>query len=452
MSIGESVGQHWLGWADTASVSIGRSPVPENQGIFDAFPGHRLPSPDDLDNALRHALVVIDANVLLNLYRYAESTRADLLAVLGQLEDRLWVPHQAIKEFWRHRLGVLTTPNNGAATVLAALGKPQKSVEDALTQWAKMTGVSDSVRDQLVRKVRALHEDLKGAIAVTAPEVPGTAEQIRTEPALRDLESLLSCRVGPPPDPGDEKAWIEEGNRRVDANEPPGYCDADKIDSDLPERAAGDYLIWRSAITEAARRDLDLLLVTADEKEDWWLRYRDQFLGPRTELVEEFRLLCGRRLFMLRPAGLLERAAAVQISVRRESVADVARVSEVRETVADDVEPALWTRDGVHALFARLDAEGWKHGAIIRTAAREGGSIGRDDVYRVAGYDDSRMLRGFTRPTARITQDLQADGVVVDGVEPALTPIYDGVKATAFVIPQEMVAILAEDDQSMRNG
>jgi hypothetical protein len=32
-------------------------------------------------------------------------------------------------------------------------------------------------------------------------------------------------------------------------------------------------------------------------------------------------------------------------------------------------------------------------------------------------------------------------------VEPALTPIYDGMKATAFVIPQEMVTILASGDQ-----
>ncbi len=425
--------------------------MPENQGMLDAFPGYRLPSPEELDDALRRALVVIDANVLLNLYRYAEPTRADLLTVLGGLGNRLWVPHQAIKEFWRHRLGVLTTPNNGAATVLAALGRPRKAVEDALTQWAKMTGVADAVRNGLLEKVRVLHEDLDSAIAVTAPAVPRTAEEIRTEPVLRDLEPLLSGRVGPPPEPGQEAAWIEEGNRRVDAQEPPGYCDADKIESELPERAAGDYLVWQSAIVEAARRDLDLLLVTADEKEDWWLRHRDQFLGPRIELVAEFRRLCGRRLFMLRPAGLLERAAALEISVRRESVADVTRVSEVREVRDnggdDDVEPALWTSDGVHALLARLDHEGLKHGVIIRAAAREGGSIDRDDVYRLAGYDNSRMLRGFTRPPSRITLDLQAASLVADGVEPPLTPIYDGMKAMAFVIPQEMVAILAEDDQ-----
>jgi hypothetical protein len=294
---------------------------------------------------------------------------------------------------------------------------------------------------------------LKRALATTAPEVPRTTEEIRSEPVLRELEPLLSARIGPPPEPDDERAWIEEGNRRVDAQEPPGYCDADKVESDLPERAAGDYLVWRAAITEAAKRDLDLLLVTADEKEDWWLRHRDQFLGPRLELVEEFRRLCGHRLFMLRPAGLLERAAALDISVRSESVADVTRVSEVRTTVDGiEDEPAEWTSDGVHALLARLDADHPEYGTIIRTAAKGGGKISREDIYRLAGYATGRMLRGFTRPTTRITQDLQAAGLVADGVEPPLTPIYDGMKATAFMIPQEMVAILAEDDQPARRG
>jgi hypothetical protein len=38
-------------------------------GIYDDFPGYRLPPDDELNEALLAALVVIDANVLLNLYR-----------------------------------------------------------------------------------------------------------------------------------------------------------------------------------------------------------------------------------------------------------------------------------------------------------------------------------------------------------------------------------------------
>ena len=78
-------------------------------GIYDDFPGFRLPPDQELDEALQAALVVIDANVLLNLYRYNESTRDDLLGVLQKVGDRLWVPHQVMKEFWRNRVGVLAS-------------------------------------------------------------------------------------------------------------------------------------------------------------------------------------------------------------------------------------------------------------------------------------------------------------------------------------------------------
>lgn len=51
-----------------------------------------------------------------------------------------------------------------------------------------------------------------------------------------------------------------------------------------------------------------------------------------------------------------------------------------------------------------------------------------------------------TRPTARITAELQGTGIVPDGVEPALLPIYrGGVRAEAFQIPAEMVAILTAE-------
>jgi PIN like domain len=54
----------------------------EPAGIYDEFPGYRLPPDDELNEARRVTLVVIDANVLLNLYRYNESTRDDLLGAL----------------------------------------------------------------------------------------------------------------------------------------------------------------------------------------------------------------------------------------------------------------------------------------------------------------------------------------------------------------------------------
>jgi prophage DNA circulation protein len=187
---------------------------------------------------------------------------------------------------------------------------------------------------------------------------------------------------------------------------------------------------------------MDVLFVTGDEKEDWWWRYRSEFLGPRSELVVELKTSCERQLYMVRPIDLLKRASALAVTVREESVEDVARVSR-----RESEEHPAWTETGVAALLEALETEGREQADVIRAAAQAGGTIDRDAIYAISDYDDDRMLRGFTRPTARITRDLQTAGVVANGVDAALTPIYHGgVKALAFRVPPEMVSILADDE------
>jgi hypothetical protein len=235
---------------------------------------------------------------------------------------------------------------------------------------------------------------------------------------------------------------VAEGNARVARKEPPGYLDAEKADSGLPEGAAGDYLVWHQTLQEASRRDNDVIIVTGDEKEDWWWKHRGQFLGPNMRLATEFSATCGRRLFMMRPGDLLLRAGAVDVTVSRSSVDDVERVSR------EASQRPTWSPAGVFALLEHLVDEGWDHAEVIRVAARNGGVVDRQTVYEICGYDDERMLRGFTRPPARITASLQRQGIVADEVEAALTPVYEGgVKAVAFTIPKEMISILAEDGE-----
>lgn len=418
-----------------------------NGGIYDAFPGYRLPSDGELDAALQAALVVVDANVLLNLYRYNGSTRDDLLGILSRLAERLWVPHQVMREFWRNRLSVLASRDTAAYQVLEALTKQHRATEAAVRQWAKATAIDAATQDALLAKVDQLHDDLESEIQDHTPSSSSTSAGARTEPVLVALEQLLRSKVGASLDAAEWQKAVDEGNRRVANKVPPGYLDAEKTNSELAEKAAGDYLVWHQTVLEATRRNMDVVFVTGDEKEDWWWRYRSEFLGPRNELTAELQTCCGRRLYMMRPIDLLKRAAALEVNVLDQSVEDVERVSRESD------EHPVWTETGLAALLEALETEGREQAEVIRSAAQAGGTVDRDAVYAIGGYADDRMLRGFTRPTARITRDLQASGVLANGVEPALTPIYrGGVKALGFRIPPEMVRLLSEDDDSPTAG
>jgi PIN like domain len=299
-------------------------------GIYDDFPGYRLPSDEELDTVLQSALVVVDANVLLNLYRYNATTRDDLLGVLRQLGDRLWVPHQALREFWRNRLGVLESCRASTDQALTALSKQLAAVTEAIKRWAKSVAVEAEHESLLVGKVAALHDDLEERILALAPSVPDADDGMGSEPILMELEALLDGKAGRKPTEDKWQAAVKEGNERAARQKPPGYRDADKAGSALPEGAAGDYLIWLQATEEASQRGLDLLLVTGDEKDDWWWRHRSDLLGPHVELVVEFQASSGRHLYMMRPTALLKRSSVLDVTVRQESVEDAERVS--RET------------------------------------------------------------------------------------------------------------------------
>ncbi|WFR68640.1 PIN-like domain-containing protein [Curtobacterium flaccumfaciens] len=243
---------------------------------------------------------------------------------------------------------------------------------------------------------------------------------------------MLDGKVGQAFDDERQERETTEGNRRVEEEIPPGYKDSDKLDSDNPERAAGDYLVWAQLIDEAARRQLDLVLVTGDVKEDWWERGPlGTLIGPRKELIAEFREKAAGRVHLLEPSAFLRASAALDVEINPLSVEDVERVRD--ETVPGPPKRSVRCCSG-------SKTKKLAQAEVIMAAADAGGRVERTDVYRITGRTDGRMLTGFTRPVARVTRELQVAGVVPEGVLPLLSSWYErGVRATHFIVPEEVV-------------
>lgn len=385
-------------------------------GLFNGFEGYRVLSDTDLDGALTSALVAVDANVLLNLYRYNAQTTSDLLAIFEKLGDRLVVPHQAVREFHRNRLAAIGNPEGVTQDVRAALQKNLRSTVDALSRWAKQVALADDDLESLVADITAGFERLVDAVDEAEPNRVQADTPAAKDRVLNGLSVLLEGKVLPRPSDGEWTKLVEEGKRRVEEQRPPGYLDADKGD-EHSEGPAGDFLVYWQACEEAKKRQLDLVIVTGDEKEDWWWRHRSVVIGPRHEMTKEFfDLSGGRQLLLLRPRDLLFRSAALDVEINPASLEDAGRER-------GDLDPVgTWTTEAVAELLRRLDQEGQVQSDVIREAAALGGTVSREIVYGLCGYDDDRMLRGFTRPTARITADLRREGLLAEPVMPILKP------------------------------
>lgn len=415
-------------------------PDQKRSGLFDGFEGYRTPTEEDYRHVLTNGVVIPDANVLLNLYRYNPATQKDLFSVFEKLGDRLWIPNQALLEFWRNRESALRDPQDVAETTTDALDDQCRQAAGAIRVWANRRALSAERLASMVDAIEAGFLAAKKEIReLTDSDAFKTARDTNRDSLLVTLQAILTGRVGSKLSEVAHAAALKEGTRRVQAGLPPGFRDKSKAE----DLACGDYILWEQVLCEAESRGCDVLLVTGDLKEDWWRKEHGESRGPRLELIDEFARRAHKRLFMLRPESLLVHAARVlQVDVREESVQDAERV----ERVQSNGDIGGWTPSSLLMLMDQLEREGPVQAAAIRWAVANGGFVGRDQVYELGGYEEDRTMRGFTRPVRRITQELRARGLVADDAIGVLEAVYDAafsyVQAAGFRVPFVLIPLL----------
>lgn len=316
------------------------------------FYGYYPPTTEQYERLWRDGLIVLDTNVLLNLYRLPTTARDELISVLELLKDRLWIPHQVALEFQRRRLTVIASE--------------RKATEEALT------ATSDLVAD-IKKKVDALQIDKRGLGIESQPLLKEleTAnnqllEAIRTthgaqldisasDPVRERLDLLLENHVGKGPTSQAElDRLIANGEDRFKEKIPPGFADADKdknpneatfiFDHIKYQRKFGDLILWRQLIEHVKSTNTKtVLLITADRKEDWWWREQGKTIGPHPELVREIQREGAVDLFwMYSSVQFVEHANKYSsASVSNESVAEIKQVALSSPTTSVNVREFL---------------------------------------------------------------------------------------------------------------
>ncbi|MBB1247699.1 PIN-like domain-containing protein [Rhizobium sp. G21] len=65
------------------------------------------PTDEEYKVLWNNGIFVLDASVLLELYRLPDESRNQILSTLEQIADRIFVPYQAALEFQRNRITVI---------------------------------------------------------------------------------------------------------------------------------------------------------------------------------------------------------------------------------------------------------------------------------------------------------------------------------------------------------
>ena len=283
----------------------------------DAFRQHHRPTDIELRALWDACVFVPDASTLLNVYRYADSTRKDLFQILRKLSGRVWIPYQVAQEFYRNRLQVIQEQNKKYIELENQIDGFIKSLEGGNFQKSAFLCVKEIVgvlkpaiakAKQLVEQQNRQHPDL-----------------IHNDVYLEELVEIVGSAIGQEPDQTSLDKLYADAQKRIDKKRPPGYMDTKKPE---PDRY-GDVLIWFELLERADATKQPTVFVTDDDKEDWWQIVQGEKLGPRPELREEMRKRAGVEFYIYNSARFLEMAGQqLDLSVAKSSVDDAIRVSE----------------------------------------------------------------------------------------------------------------------------
>ncbi len=221
------------------------------------------------------ATVAFDASALLQLYRADPTERSEIVAAIGAVGDRLFVPYHAALEYQRGREGAIADQYERFASTQSSFQKWRNSTAEGFASSAIGKRVR-AASEQASAELRKLVDELKAEYALTVDK-----DDVRDA-----LDALVTPdRMGTRPTTAQIVERAAEYERRAPLEIPPGYLDAHKGAPAM----YGDYLIWRELLDKASATKRPLLLVTNDEKSDWSYTNRT----PRRELVEEMVTVAG---------------------------------------------------------------------------------------------------------------------------------------------------------------
>lgn len=296
------------------------------------FPEFYKRNEEECKEMFKDCYFIIDTNVLLNLYRYSESTRNELLGLLEKIKDQLWMPYQVGLEFHFNRVPVILEQKMAYENIYK---KIDSQANDFITNLKKGFNnrhpkiQMDSIAKQIRSSFNSLIKDLKKH----EEEHPNL---LNNDNILAKLNEMYEGKVSEPYSKTELEKIYEEGEKRYQKNFPPGYEDektkkdrTKEYDDIIYKDKFGDLVVWKQIIDKAKKEQKTIVFVTDDVKEDWWEIKKGRTIGPRIELLNEFKKEANVDFYMYKTDSFMKYIKEyLQEKVNNEAIKEMEDVRE----------------------------------------------------------------------------------------------------------------------------
>lgn len=236
-----------------------------------------------LESAIENSYIMLDTNVLIDLYDLENEAIIELLEKLRGQMERLWLPFQVYSEYYKHRERKVKERVNR----IIGLGGTISSEINLLI--GRINGIYNdkNIAQERVREIgRNFLNDLNTIEMKFRQELQEYIQQTNNEEQPINIESdiimdfveELHITSNTEGFKGYELLEIfAEGQKRYQFSCPPGFTDKGKENVNSKEkktfetyiRVFGDLIIWKEILRKVRRERKNLIFIENEKKKDW---------------------------------------------------------------------------------------------------------------------------------------------------------------------------------------
>lgn len=236
-------------------------------------------------------LIVLDTNIVLELYRKPANISLDIISALKQIKDCIFIPRQVYDEYIRNYHEICGKERKKYQKVKKELSeatrKLQEDINSKISEYRKhnYTDIT-KLQSDLQQKIQEIQNTINNFEHGHEKEKQLNIDFFENDKVKEFLDFLeAEGRIGADIPFSTRLSILQEGQIRFDNLIPPGYMDREKIGQDK----YGDLFVWKSILAIAKEKNANIIFVCNDTKEDWWKKDKEIPVNLRDELLKEFK-------------------------------------------------------------------------------------------------------------------------------------------------------------------
>ena len=234
-------------------------------------------------------IIVLDTNVLLNVYRYSPEFSEFALACLKAVQNNIYLPSTVYLEYNKHFRGEFSKMGKRVETIGNETEQQiEKSKNEILAsceqirrlQYDGVDELKENLDDHLIEMHNIVSSFFKDRKSLIRLSMAWNGTDLLYE-FIQELKK--NGQIMPDLSHAELDAWCTDGEKRYKKSIPPGFKDAKSKDG---MRKYSDLFVWNEILRWAKQKKIDILFVTDDVKSDWWKNRSNGEFHP--ELIQEF--------------------------------------------------------------------------------------------------------------------------------------------------------------------